>query len=86
MNALSNNISLFKPQGTIIEENGQKHQIQQILTDGDLIFSGITSRSLVLILCQNQYESVFFYINAIKRGVVPILIDSQSDSSLLIRR
>jgi acyl-CoA synthetase (AMP-forming)/AMP-acid ligase II len=37
----------------------------------------------VLILCQNQYESVFFYINAIIRGVVPILIDSQSDSSLL---
>ena len=85
MNTLSNNLNLFNPQGTIIEENGQQHQVQQILTDGDLFFSGITTRSLVLILCQNQYESIFFYINAINRGVVPILIDAQSDSSLLNR-
>jgi len=82
---LSNNLNLFNPQGTIIEESGQQHQVQQILTDGDLFFSDIKTRSLVLILCQNQYESIFFYINAINRGVVSILIDAQSDSSLLKR-
>ena len=82
---MNNNINLFKPQGTIIEENGEQHKVQQVLTDGDVFFSVITSRSLVLILCQNQFESIFFYINAIKRGVVPILIDAQSDISLLSR-
>jgi acyl-CoA synthetase (AMP-forming)/AMP-acid ligase II len=80
---LSNKVSLFCPKGTIIEDNGQFHQVQQILTDGDVLFSPISSVSLVLLLCQNQYESVFFYINAIERGVVPILIDAESDSSLV---
>ena len=80
---MNNQESLFKPQGYIIEENGETHRVQKILTDGDVFFSDIKPRSLVLLLCQNQYESVFFYINAIKRSVVPILIDAQSDTILL---
>jgi acyl-CoA synthetase (AMP-forming)/AMP-acid ligase II len=83
MNILSNKVSLFYPQGTIIEENGQLHQVQQVLTDGNVLFSDISSGSLVLLLCQNKYESLFFYINAIERGVVPILIDAESDDSLV---
>lgn len=54
-----------------------------MLVDGDVLFSGISSGSLVILLCRNQYESVFFYINAIERGVVPILIDSESDASIV---
>jgi long-chain acyl-CoA synthetase len=83
MHILSKKVSLFNPKGTIIEENGQLHQIQQILIDGDVIFSDISSKSLVILLCQNQYESVFFYINAIERGVVPIMVDAESDPSLV---
>lgn len=83
MHILSNKVGLFNPQGTIIEENGQLHQIQQILIDGDVLFSEISSGSLVILLCQNQYESVFFYINAIERGVVPIMVDAESDPSLV---
>ncbi len=80
---MSDKVSLFNPQGSIIEENGQLHQVQKILIDGDDLFSAILSRSLVVLLCQNQYESVFFYINAIKRGVVLIMVDSESDPSLV---
>jgi long-chain acyl-CoA synthetase len=76
-------VSLFNPQGTIFEENGQYLQVQQMLTDGDVLFSAISSGSLVLLLCQNQYESVFFYINAIERGVVPIIVDAESDPLIL---
>jgi len=83
MHVLSSKVSLFDPQGVIIEENGKLHQVQKMLIDGDVLFSAISPRSLVLLLCQNQYESVFFYINAIERGVVPIMIDSESDSSLV---
>ena len=83
MHILSKKVSLFNPQGTIIEENGQLHQIHQILIDGDVLFSEISSGSLAILLCQNQYESVFFYINAIERGVVPIMVDAESDPSLV---
>jgi len=80
---LTKNITLFSPQASIIEENGEIHTVQEMLTDGTIIFSSIPSGSLVLLLCQNQYESIFFYINSIKRGVVPILIAAESDASLL---
>jgi len=80
---LSNKVSLFNPKGTIIEENGQIHQVEQMLTCGAVLFSSISSGSLALLLCQNQYESVFFYVNSIERGVVPILIDAESDASLV---
>lgn len=80
---MSNRVSLFNPKGTIIEENGKIHQVEQILADGNHFFSAISSGSLVLLFCQNQYESVFFYINSIERGLVPILIQSESDTSLV---
>lgn len=80
---MSDKLSLFNLQGSIIEENGQLHQVHKILTEGDIFFSKIKSGSLVLLLCQNQYETVFFYINAIERGVIPIMIDAQSDATLL---
>jgi acyl-CoA synthetase (AMP-forming)/AMP-acid ligase II len=83
MHIFSNKLSLFNPKATIIEENGQLHQVQQMLIDGDVLFSDISSGSLVLLLCQNQYESVFFYINAIERAIVPIMVDAESDAFLV---
>ena len=83
MNNFSNIRDLFCLEGTIIEENGQRHSVQKIIEDGDVFFKNIRPRSLVLLLCQNQYESVFFYINSIKRGLVPLLIDAQSDLFLI---
>lgn len=80
---MSNKKSLFNPKGTVIEENGQIHEVQQMMIDGDVLFSVISSGSLVILLCQNQYESVFFYINAIERGIVPIMVDANSDPSLV---
>ncbi len=83
MNNFSNIRDLFCLEGTIIEENGQRHSVQKIIEDGDVFFKNVRPRSLVLLLCQNQYESVFFYINSIKRGLVPLLIDAQSDLFLI---
>ena len=80
---MSSRLSLFNPRGSIIEDSGRIHFVHEILTDGEAIFSSIPSRSLVILLCQNLYESIFFYINAIERGIVSILLDSESDPSLL---
>ncbi len=82
---LSNNstLKLFDPLGQIIEDNGKQHYVKSILCDGNIIFSKIPSGSLVLLLCKNQYESIFFYINSIQRGVVVILVDAKIDISIL---
>jgi long-chain acyl-CoA synthetase len=82
-NKLNINLKLFNTNGSIIEENGEIHLVKDIVNDGDFIFSNIANKSLVLLLCKNQYESIFFYINSISRGIVPILIDSESDYSLI---
>jgi acyl-CoA synthetase (AMP-forming)/AMP-acid ligase II len=83
MHFLSKKLRLFNPQGSIIEENGQLHYVHKMLTDGNDIFSLLQTGTLVLLLCQNQYESVFFYINAVERGVIPILIDAETENSLV---
>jgi long-chain acyl-CoA synthetase len=83
MHFFNNKLRLFNPQGSIIEENGQRHHVHEMLTDGNDIFSSLLTGSLVLLLCENQYESVLFYINAVERGVIPILIDAETDDSLV---
>lgn len=74
---------ILNPDANVVEENGISHKLHEILSDGSLLFSKIPSRSLVILLCQNNYESVFFYLNSINNGVIPILIDAESDISLI---
>lgn len=78
-----NKLILFDQSSLIIEENGKQHSVKSILSDGDELFLNIPSKSLVLLLCKNQLESILFYINSIERSVVPILIDSKLEISLL---
>jgi acyl-coenzyme A synthetase/AMP-(fatty) acid ligase len=75
--------SLFSSKATVIEENGQTHQLNEVILNGDWLFSSIKSGSLVLLLCQNNFESVFFYVNAVERGVATILLDSDINEGLL---
>ena len=83
MFSINSTYKLFHPLAQIIEDDGKQHDVKSILFDGDIIFSKIPSGSLVLLLCKNQYESIFFYINSIQRGVVIILLDAKIDISIL---
>lgn len=76
-------MKLFNKNGSLIDEKGIKYKVSDILDYGEEVFLKIPSRSLVLVLCQNSIDSLFIYINCIERKVVPILIDSHSDSSLI---
>ena len=76
-------MKLFNKNGSVIDEKGIKYKVFDIVDYGEEVFSKIPSRSLVLVLCQNSIDSLFIYINCIERKVVPILIDSHSDSSLI---
>ena len=76
-------MKLFNYNGLVIEEHGSVYKVSEILHNGEDVFSNIPSRSLVLLLCQNSIDSLFFYINCIEKKVVPILIDAQSHHSLI---
>ncbi len=75
-------MKLFNYNAKVIDEHGFEYKVSEILRNGDAIFSNIPSGTLVLLLCQNNVDSLFFYINCIERKVVPILIDAESDYSL----
>ena len=83
MGPLSNRKRLFHSNGVLIDDSGSVHFVESIVKDADAFFLSISSRSLVLLLCQNSFESVSIYINCIERGIVPILIEADSDSSLV---
>lgn len=83
MNVEPSRLNLFSARASIIEENGQTHQLNEVIVAGEFLFSSIKSGSLILILCQNNFESIFFYINAVERGAATILLDSEIDEGLL---
>jgi len=83
MLSFSNKSKLFNPSALIIEDDGKLNTVKSILLDGNGLFSKIPSRSLVILLCKNQFESIFFYLNSIERGVVCMLVDIKLDSSVL---
>jgi long-chain acyl-CoA synthetase len=82
---LSTLVKLFNPNSVIIEDNGEYHHVKDILIEGDRLFKKLLPNSLVLLLCNNDFESIYFYINCIQKGLVPILINSQSDIILIER-
>ena len=73
----------FHSQASIIEESGLTHSVEQLLASGEDLFLNIGAGELVLLLCRNELESVLFYVNAIERGVVPILMDADTDLPLI---
>jgi acyl-CoA synthetase (AMP-forming)/AMP-acid ligase II len=76
-------MKLFNYNGLVIDEQGNAFKVNELLNYGEDIFAKITSGSLVMLLCENSIDSLFFYINCIERKVVPILIDSNSHPSLI---
>jgi long-chain acyl-CoA synthetase len=83
MKSLNGSKQLFHLNGIIMEDNGNIHYVKSILEDAASFFLSIPARSLVLLLCQNSFDSVSFYVNCIDRDIVPILVDADSDSSLI---
>jgi long-chain acyl-CoA synthetase len=83
MGSLNNRKELFHSNGMLIEDNGNIHFVESIVEDANAFFLSIPPRHLVLLLCKNSFESVSLYINCIKREIVPILLDADSDSSLI---
>lgn len=76
-------LSLFNSTSIIIDSDGSQYSLKEILAKGDELFSKLPSRSIILLLCKNQFEAIFFYINCIERGAVPILMDASADKELI---
>lgn len=80
---MSNKSELFNPLSSIVDENGVTFFVQDLIEIRRDDFSLLKKNSTALILCNNNLESLFFYINLINHGIVPILIDESNDNILI---
>lgn len=75
----------FHPDGLVVEETGKSHKVSELFSLGDDFFNFFKPKKLVLVLGQNDLPTLFFYINAIERGLVPILMEVGSDDVVIDR-
>ena len=75
---------MFNLNSNLIGENGEKYLLKNIIEESDLfINSFLKKRELIFFLCNNTIDSISLYVSFIKKGVVPILINSDLEESLI---
>lgn len=66
----------------IITEDGERLSYQQFLEEGDQLMTDLPERKVLFLVCRNCLESVCAYIAALRKGIVPVMINSGIDASL----
>lgn len=66
----------------VITEQGEQLSYCQFLADGDKLLEGLKDRSVLFLVCRNCVESVCAYIGALRRGVVPVMVNAGIDPEL----
>ena len=76
--------NMFNENSILIEENGNKYLLKKIIEQSNLfINSFLKKRELIIFLCNNTIDSICLYVSFINKGVVPILMNSDVEESLL---
>ncbi|MBR6696998.1 MAG: AMP-binding protein [Lachnospiraceae bacterium] len=63
-------------------ESGEELTYTKFLLDADTIVEKLESRKLVFLVCRNCLESVCAYIGALRKGVIPVMINAGIDADL----
>ena len=75
---------MFNLNSILIDENSQKFLLKNIIEESYIfINSFLKKRELIFFLCNNTIDSISLYVSFIKKGVVPILINSDLEESLI---
>ncbi len=75
-------IDKFGDRIAIITDNKTPITYKEVIEEGDSLLDKVESRSLLFIICKNCYESACVYIGALRKGVVPVLINSGIEEEL----
>ena len=75
---------MFNLNSILVAENGQNIFLKDIVRESDIfINSFLKKRELIFFLCNNTIDSISLYVSFINKGVVPILINSDLEESLI---
>ncbi len=75
-------IDQYADRTAVITEQGERLTYRQFLEDGDKLLQEIPARSVLFLICRNCLESVCAYIGALRKGVVPVMVNSGIDAQL----
>ncbi len=77
-------IDMYKKRTAVISENRNRYTYDDLINDGKTLYEDIEKRSLIFIICTNTYESIAAYIGALRKRIVPVMINSKIDKELYI--
>lgn len=75
-------IDKYENRIVIVTAEGEEVSYRQFIADGQTLFADVPARTLIFIVCENCLESVCAYIGALRKRVVPVMVNAGIDSEL----
>ena len=75
-------IDKYENRIAIVTAEGEEVSYRQFIADGQMLFADVPARTLIFIVCENCLESVCAYIGALRKRVVPVMVNAGIDSEL----
>lgn len=75
-------IDIYKDNIAIITDRRERITYKELTEDADFIMRDLKTRSVLFLVCKNCIESICAYIGALRKGIVPVMINSEMDSEL----
>ena len=75
-------IDRYEDRFAVVCQNGDRMTYKQFLSDADGILEGTKKRTLLFLVCENCIESVCAYIGALRKEIVPVMINAKIEGSL----
>ncbi|MBO5388806.1 MAG: AMP-binding protein [Lachnospiraceae bacterium] len=66
----------------VITDKGEQLTYDAFLFDCDNLVSSLTSRRLLFLVCNNSLDSLVAYVGALRKSIVPVMINSSIDGDL----
>lgn len=73
----------FSDQYAVIDDKGNKMSYRELAYESDKICEKTVSRQLGFVLCSNKMEAICGYMGFLRKGIVPVMVDSMMEIKLL---
>ena len=77
------NLSAFADRTALLDEAGESMTYGQLQAEGDELAKAVGGRCLAFILCRNSIGSVLGYTVFLNYGIVPVMVNSHLEETLL---
>ncbi len=74
--SIFDDLKKYKNRIAVIEENFNKKTYKQLISDSEFFNKNFLKKNVILILCDNNYESIAGYLGLLRNKSIPYLIDN----------